>query len=461
MQRGVLLASIAVLGMVLGVGASTRSASAVAVADSCFTVSGSTITNYDATTCALNPDIPASISGTPITTIGLAAFRDKNLTGVTFLGNNLTTIDTNAFYGNSLGTVTLPNSVTTLGVGAFMRAGLTNVTLSTGLTTINDQAFYVNNLSSIALHEGITDIGFSAFGLNHLTSLTLPSTLRTINYSAFANNNLTSLSLNNGLTTIGDDVFSNNRLASVTIPNSVTSLGATTFFQNQLTSVTLGTGLTSLDDATFAGNKLVSVTIPSTITTINDYAFTGQNPWGSDWPTAATEPARTNATWFTRLILADPSNPHSLHDFASEAPEYIADEMIWLPGGHLIDAAPLTINYLDSAGASLQASSIKTSDTTTDYTIGQNPSLNLAIYYRLGDTLTLTPPAIAGFTTPSPADITIGATGATHTFVYAAASTPSSLAPTGSSNLPLIVSTLALLMSGSLVIVAKNRLARR
>lgn len=462
-QRGVFLASIAVVGMLIGVGVSAQPAGAVAVADTCFTVSGGTITDYDAVNCALNPDIPATIGGTPITTIGISAFRDKGLTGVTFLGSNLTTIDTDAFYGNSLGALTLPNSVTTLGDGTFMRAGLTSLTLSTGLTTISDRAFYVNNLTSITLHEGITHIGFSAFSINDLTSVTLPSTVTTIDFAAFGDNKLTSISLNSGLTTIGNGAFATNQLASVTIPNSVTTLGRNTFIQNQLTSVKIGSGVSYLDDGVFSGNKLVAVSIPATVTGINDDAFTGQNPWGGDWQASSSEPALTNATWFVRLMLADASNPHGLHDYISDAPEYFYGEGIWLPGGHLINATPVTTNHLDASGGTLQASSTKTSSTTTDYTIGQNPALDPTIYYRLGDTVTLTPPAIAGYTTPDPVSFTIGATSAAHDFVYTQANTttPASLAATGSSTVSIATAAAGLLTAASVVLLARSRYARR
>ena len=450
MKGSIPIAVALFVGSIFSAAAMTQDAQAAPVAESCFTVSGGTITNYDQATCGLNPDIPATISGTPITTIGINAFRDKGLTGVTFVGSNLTTIDTNAFYGNSLGAVTLPNSLTTLGVGAFMRAGLASVVLSTGLTSINDQAFYVNSLTSISLHEGITALGFSAFGLNQLTSLTLPSTVTSISHSAFDSNKLTSLTLNNGLAVIGSGAFSSNQLASVTIPNSVTTLGATAFFQNQLTSVTLGTGISTIDDATFAANKLATVSIPSTITSINDYAFTGQNPLGGNWPTTP-EPGRTNATWFARLILANPANPNNLQDFASAAPEYIADEMIWLPGGHLIDAVPLTVYYRNQSSSDILATAVLPGEGLTDYTVGQNPTLDLAKYYRIGQTVPVEAPAIAGYIAPTSASVTLASSANAHTFIYAAqnpttSNTASQLAATGDSMATIVASALGMIL---------------
>ena len=86
--------------------------------------------------------IPPTISGLPVTSIGVGAFANcTNLTSVTF-GTNVTSIEDSAFrYCSNLASVTIPNSITNIGPYGFEGCGLTRVTIGDGLTGIGDYAF--------------------------------------------------------------------------------------------------------------------------------------------------------------------------------------------------------------------------------------------------------------------------------------------------------------------------------
>jgi hypothetical protein len=163
-----------------------------------------TVTGCDGA-CPSTLDIPSTLGGNSVTTIGWGAFQIKDLTSVT-IPNSVTTIGYIAFAGNSLTTVTIPNSVTTIGDSAFSSNALTSVTIPNSVTTIGDLAFAFNELTSVTIPNSVTTIGDFAFEQNFLTAVTF---------------------LGNA-PTAGDDVFAENSgLDSVTRSATATGWGAT------------------------------------------------------------------------------------------------------------------------------------------------------------------------------------------------------------------------------------------
>ena len=217
-----------------------------------------TITGYTGNGDAV--DIPATINGKPVVSIGDSAFAENRLTSVT-IPNSVTTIGKNAFAGNYYGTGNR----------------LTSVTIPNSVTTIGDYAFSNNQLTSVTIGNSVTTIGSGAFAANRLTSVTIPNSVTTIGDSAFLRNQLTSVTIGNSVTTIGGSAFAENSLTSVTIPNSVTTIGSGAFSRNSLTSVTIGSSVTTIEQTAFQYNSLTSVIIPNSVTTIGDSAFSS-NP---------------------------------------------------------------------------------------------------------------------------------------------------------------------------------------
>ena len=281
-------------------------------------------------------DIPKSINGCPVTSIGGSAFRDcTGLISIT-ISNSVTSIGDSAFeYCKGLTSIMIPNSVTSIGDSAFEDCtGLTRITIPDGVTSIGDSAFcHCTGLTSITIPNSVTSIGDWAFrGCSGLTSITIPNSVTSIGEGAFKYCGLTSVTIGNSVTRIGDYAFSSckgltsisvdpgNRyyssndnclieiktkslilgcknsvipadgsvtsigdsafedctgLTSITIPNSVTSIGDWAFRDCEgLTSITIGNSVTSIGKYAFHHcTGLTSITIPNSVTSIGDGAF--------------------------------------------------------------------------------------------------------------------------------------------------------------------------------------------
>jgi hypothetical protein len=182
-----------------------------------------TITHYSGSGGALT--LPSSISGLPVTGIGLNAFYEVN----------------------SLTSVTIPASVTNIDGCPFSDCILLNsITVDPGnpaYTSVNGILFdktqtaliqYPPHKSgtSYAIPSGITSIGDDAFAeSDYLTSITIPD----------------------GVTNIGNGAFYFTQLSSVTIPNSVTTIGEYAFEEcTLLSTVTMGTGVAYIEDYAFS-----------------------------------------------------------------------------------------------------------------------------------------------------------------------------------------------------------------
>lgn len=183
--------------------------------------------------------IPETIDGGKVKTIGANAFADcSSLTSIT-LPQSLTNIENLAFARcTALQNINIPQDVTNIGVSAFLRCkSLTNITIPSGVTSIKTSAFALcTSIKSIELPDHLVSIGNSAFtGCYSLESVVIPS----------------------GVTSVGEFAFSYcTSLASITLPPSVTSIGddafqgctslETAFFPR---SATLGTGPFPLNTA--------------------------------------------------------------------------------------------------------------------------------------------------------------------------------------------------------------------
>ena len=250
-----------------------------------------TVTNCDPSVTKAN--IPHTIKGVTVTSIGGSAFR----------------------YCTSLTSVTIPDSVTSIGGWAFTDcASLTSVTIPDGVTSIGEYTFsWCTSLTSATIPDSVTSIGEFAFhNCKSLTSMTIPRSVVSIGYDAFGwCESLTSVTILDGVRSIGNSAFTDCKsLTSVTIPNSVTSIGRGAFSScASLTGIWVAEGnshyvsdasgvlfnkdkktlvqcpgafavytipgsVTSIGDDAFSGcASLTSVTIPDSVTSIGNYAF--------------------------------------------------------------------------------------------------------------------------------------------------------------------------------------------
>ena len=109
--------------------------------------------------------IPSKINGTPVETIGNAAFERSAVTSVT-IPDSVTAIPDYAFgYCSQLTNISIPNSVTFIGFSAFNSCtSLKSITLPSSLSTIQSYAFYnCENLKTIRIPVSVTSIGVYAF----------------------------------------------------------------------------------------------------------------------------------------------------------------------------------------------------------------------------------------------------------------------------------------------------------
>ena len=238
-----------------------------------------TVTDCDSSVTKAN--IPHTIKGVTVTSIGGSAFRYcTSLTSVT-IPDSVTSIGEEAFYGCwDLTRLTIPGSVTSIDKDAFcFCSSLTSVTIPDSVTSIGDSAFYgCESLTSVTIPDSVTSIGSCAFyGCASLTSVTIPDSVTSIGGSAFYGcTSLTSVTIPDSVTSIGGSAFYNCKsLTSVTIPGSVTSIGWSAFYGcASLTSVTIPDSVTSIGGSAFYGcTSLTSVTIPDSVTSIGGSAF--------------------------------------------------------------------------------------------------------------------------------------------------------------------------------------------
>ena len=250
-----------------------------------------TVTDCDSSVTKAN--IPHTIKGVTVTSIGEEAFYNcRSLTSVT-IPDGVTSIGEDAFWNyTSLTSVTIPGSVTSIGKSAFSECtSLTSVTIPDGVTSIGRGAFSdCAALTGIWVTEGNSHYSSDASGVlfskdkttlvqcpGTLAACTIPDSVTSIVGWAFDGcASLTSVTIPDGVTSIGNGAFYNcTSLTSVTIPDGVTSIGEYTFSGcTSLTSVTIPDGVTSIGKEAFYNcTSLTSVTIPDSVTSICYAAF--------------------------------------------------------------------------------------------------------------------------------------------------------------------------------------------
>ncbi|EDS72744.1 leucine-rich repeat protein [Anaerofustis stercorihominis] len=216
-------------------------------------------------------EIPESINGIAVTSIGDNAFKASNYANckITYLDlsncSNLTSIGSWAFYSDTVmeGNLVFPNT----------------------LTTISDHAFDgCKSLSgSLTIPDSVTTLGTYAFsGCSSMTGrLTLSNNLALIQNYAFYNSGFTGeLIIPNGVSSINNSAFrqsnSYDGFTKAVIPEGVTVIDATAFsYQNALSKVILPKrSLTKINTSAFRYTGLTGAfVIPDSVQTIAATAF--------------------------------------------------------------------------------------------------------------------------------------------------------------------------------------------
>lgn len=199
--------------------------------------------------------------------IGSSSFQYLGINNVTFNGENLTTINGNAFANivvggsNGIGVFNVPSSVKTIANSAFKKSGITSL--------------------DFGVMPSIESIGDYAFSENKITELlTIPESITLINAGVFSSNPLTNgVKLPTELIIIGDGAFRNTELTSVEIPGSVTKIISSAFNScSKLEEVKFleGTaGLAIQNNAFMDNGNLSEIEIPARVTVIGTNVFNG------------------------------------------------------------------------------------------------------------------------------------------------------------------------------------------
>lgn len=231
--------------------------------DFTFDATTGTIKKYNGNDAVVN--IPSEINGTPVTTIGNAAFRDSSVTSVT-----------------------IPASVTEIGSNAFAdctnltsvhyEGDWSNLTIQSGNPAVQDAAnaplfdfkFTPDNTAVIVIRYKGT-----------AADVTIPSRYKgkpvtMIDHAAFFNSVVTSVTIPDSVTSIDDNAFGFcSQLTNISIPNSVTYIGFSAFAHcTSLKSITLPSSLSSISEALFSGcSQLTTIHIPDSVLSIQSNAF--------------------------------------------------------------------------------------------------------------------------------------------------------------------------------------------
>lgn len=231
--------------------------------DFTFDATTGTIKKYNGNDAVVN--IPSEINGTPVTTIGNAAFRDSSVTSVT-----------------------IPASVTEIGSNAFVDCtNLTSVNYAGDWSNLTIQSG--NPAVQDAANEQLFDFKFTPDNTAVIVTryngtaadVTIPSRYKgkpvtMIDHAAFFNSVVTSVTIPDSVTSIDDNAFGFcSQLTNISIPNSVTSIGFSAFAHcTSLKSITLPSSLSSISEALFSGcSQLTTIHIPDSVPSIQSCAF--------------------------------------------------------------------------------------------------------------------------------------------------------------------------------------------
>lgn len=234
--------------------------------DFTFDATTGTIKKYNGNDAVVN--IPSEINGTPVTTIGNAAFRDSSVTSVT-IPASVTEIGANAFAGCT--------NLTSVTYGG----DWSNLTIQSGNPAVQDAAnaplFDFEFIPPDNTAVIVTNYKYNGAAAD----VTIPSRYKgkpvtTIGHAAFFNSAVTSVTIPDSVTSISDEAFINcPKLTNISIPNSVTYIGFSAFSScTSLKSITLPSSLSFISGFLFSGcSQLTTIHIPVSVTSIGNNAF--------------------------------------------------------------------------------------------------------------------------------------------------------------------------------------------
>jgi len=222
-------------------------------------------------------NIPNNHNGVPITKIESGAFAGTGITSVT-LPNTLRVIGASAFHNLLYMTeITIPASVEYIGARAFCNnintgnwnqrvSNLSNVTFegASSLAVIGNSAFANTSIRTIVIPRSVEHIGASAFSTS--SNAERGSSFASIEFEIGSN-----------LTTIGSGAFTGTSITSIVFPSKLESIPS--FLFNNVTTLTNvkfesgGKNIASIGSGAFANTRISSIIIPANVERIYGNAF--------------------------------------------------------------------------------------------------------------------------------------------------------------------------------------------
>lgn len=193
--------------------------------------------------------------------------------------NDVTTINSNAFYSCGLQSIHCPASLEVIGSFAFDQCKhLASISIADGVTTLGKGAFHgCTSLTQLQLPTSVTALGESTFdGCSQLQSLAMPGVTQLAKKVCAGCSSLTNFTISDQLTTVPQQAFENcTSLTQVHLPATVTIIDEKAFKGcSRLTTVTLSDNLTTIGKEAFREcTSLTRITIPAQCSTIDKEAF--------------------------------------------------------------------------------------------------------------------------------------------------------------------------------------------
>ena len=198
-------------------------------------------------------DIPETIEGKTVTTIGQQAFYGRNDIVSITIPNTVEFIEFWAFRGcENITEIKLPSNLKTLNGQTFSGCtNLQNIELPQNLESLNAECFVGTSITKIKLPKNLSNIGNAALSISTLQEIDTSEN----NYFEFKNgvlyskdlktlvvalSNVTSINMESTVETIQGFAFSNcNKLSNINITEKVKSIGPVAFSNSNLKGITV------------------------------------------------------------------------------------------------------------------------------------------------------------------------------------------------------------------------------
>ena len=222
--------------------------------------------------------IPSKINGKDVTVIGENAFEGNNLCSVK-MPNSVTVIEKVAFRTCvELKEVFLSQNLKVIEGGSFISCySLSSIDFPETLESIGEVAFEdCKSLNQIALPKGLNKLGKRAFAnCEALKHINIPAQIAVCEREAFVYSGLETIVIEDGVEVIGEGAFAGTQIKELVLPNSVKKISNSAFCAcYQLKRVTLNAGLVTIEDYAFDGvRNLKEIVIPNTVQNITEMAF--------------------------------------------------------------------------------------------------------------------------------------------------------------------------------------------